>query len=136
MYRGESTTANLEGLKEGLPHGRREGCNKVLLFILFCFRDYYALSCFLCLLLGHACPCKNMLFLSFRSLCTNHPSLFHLQHLIYLVWPTCELVLAGREGARGEMKMGQTKDMRRNSSARNENNDKYNMMLLWSDQDH
>lgn len=34
MYRGESTTANLEGLKEGLPHGRREGCNKVLLFFV------------------------------------------------------------------------------------------------------
>lgn len=105
MYRGESTTANLEGLKEGLPHGRREGCNKVLLFLLFCsvFRDYYAISCcLLCLLLGHVCPCKNMLFFfSLRSLCTNHPSLFHLQHLIYLVWPTCKLVLAGKGGKGG-----------------------------------
>lgn len=42
---------------------------------------------------------------------------------------------SGGDGG-GEGEMGHTKDVRRNSSARNETNDKYNMMLLWSDRDH
>lgn len=116
MYRGESTTANLEGLKEGLPHGRREGCNKVLLFILFCFRDYFAVSCFAWLLLGHVCPCKNMLFLfSVLFVQIIHPS---STYNILSILSGLPASLFWRGGGEGEM--GHTKDVRRNSSARNE----------------
>lgn len=138
MYRGESTTANLEGLKEGLPHGRREGCNKVLLFLLFCsvFRDYYAISCcLLCLLLGHVCPCQNMLFFFFLSVLfvqIIHPSSTY-NILSILSGLPASLFWRGR-GGRGEDGANQRRASEQFCEERN--NDKYNMMLPWSDQDH
>lgn len=108
MYRGESTTANLEGLKEGLPHGRREGCKQSLAFsfillMFFCFPDDYAIPCCRYLLLGHACPCKKLCCFGsfFRSLCTNHPSLYHYSIFIYLVCLSYLQACSGgeREGA-------------------------------------
>lgn len=137
MYRGESTTANLEGLKEGLPHGRREGCNKSCFF----FSVYFFCCVFLTIMLFPAslscfwvmfCPCKNAVCSSF---CLYKSSLFPLQHL-----SSCSAYLQACSGGgerEGEGRPGQTKDMRRNSSARNEKQmTNINMMLLWSDQDH
>lgn len=144
MYRGASTTANLEGLKEGLPHGRREGCKQSLAFsfillLFFCFPDDYAIPCCRYLLLGHACPRKKLCCFVLSSVIfvqIIHPPTTTASLSILSVCPTCKLVLAGKERGRKRGEIRQTKDVQSEQFCEErKTNDKYNMMLLWSDQE-